>query len=148
MKFWNRISPKRAVDDFAGHWQQPTPYRWQIMGVSIAATFAVLMVFVPKSERAPPRRPDVTYISTWSPNRSQAEIIASNRANQVRKDEIAARRAAIEERKKEMYRALGRATFVDVDAMEADIERGQEAGAQPGSNERPAAGQAPATGDR
>ena len=127
MSFWRRISPAHAVGDFADQWRQPTPHRWKILGVSAAATFAIFMVFVPEDQRVPPARPEVTYITTWAPDRTQEEIIASNLANQARKERLAAERAAREERKKELYRALGRATFIDVDAMEAEIAREQAA---------------------
>jgi len=148
MSFWNRISPKRAIDDFSGQWHQPTPHRWLILCVAIAATFAVFMVFVPESQRAAPARPQVTYITTWAADRSRDEIVASNLANQARKEALAARRAQIEERRKELYRQLGRATFVDVDAMEADIERDRTAEPKVGTaTERPATRQAPAAGD-
>lgn len=123
MSFWSRLSPTSAIGDFADQWRQPTPHRWKILGVSIAATFAILMVFLPESQRAPPARPNVTYISTWAAHRTEEEIIASNIANQARKERLAAERAAREERKKELYRQLGRATFIDVDAMEAKIAR-------------------------
>jgi hypothetical protein len=78
---------------------------------------------VPESQRAEPRRPDVTYITTFEPGRTDDEIRASNIANQRRQDVVEAQRAAVEERKKELYRELGRATGVDVDAMEQQIER-------------------------
>jgi len=51
MSFWRRISPRRAVEDFAGEWRQPTPYRWQILGLAVAGTFAMMILFIPKSER-------------------------------------------------------------------------------------------------
>jgi len=123
MSFWRRISPATAVEDFAREWRQPTPHRWQILGVAVAATFAIAMVFIPESQRVAPARPEVTYISTFAPDRTQEEIIASNLANQKRKDERAALFAEREERRKDMYRQLGRATFIDVDAMEAEIEQ-------------------------
>lgn len=121
-QFFRRVSPKRAVNDFAELWHQPTDHRWPILGVAIAATFAIFMLFIPESQRIEPRRPEVTYITSWSPDRTEAEIIASNIENQARKDE----REAIEEQRAELrrdlYRALGRATFIDVDEMEAEIE--------------------------
>lgn len=131
MSFWRRISPKQAVGDFADQWRQPNPHRWKVLGVSIAATFAILMVFIPEDQRVPPRPPEVTYITTWAADRTREEIIASNLANQARKERLAAERAAREERRKQLYRELGRATFVDVEAMEAEIAREQaaEAGA-------------------
>lgn len=126
--FFRRISPRRAASDFAEHWRQPTPHRWPILGVAVAATFAILMVFIPDSERIEPRRPEVIYISTLDETRSEAEIIASNCANQRFKDELQARLDERAELRKDLYRALGRATFIDVDAMEEEIaaEQAQE----------------------
>ena len=123
MKYWRRVSPRGALDDLLGYWRQPTPYRWQILGLSVALTFTVMVLFVPENQRVEPRPPDVTYISTFAPGRTDAEIIASNVANQKRQDELRAQRAALEERKKELYRQLGRATGLDVDEMEEQIER-------------------------
>ena len=120
--FFRRISPRRAVTDFHDQWKQPTPHRWQILGVAMAATFAIFMLFIPESERGPPARPDVMYISTFEENRSETEIIASNCANQQLKNELQARIEANAERRREMYEALGRATFIDVDEMKAEIE--------------------------
>lgn len=123
MSYWRRINPKHAVEDFAREWRQPTPHRWQIMGLAIAATFAMFMIFVPESQRIEPARPEVTYITTFDPDRTREQIIASNIANQKRKEELAALIAEREELTRDMYRQLGRATFIDVDAMEAELER-------------------------
>ena len=122
-RYWKRFSPRGGVEDFLAYWRQPTPYRWQILGVSVAATFTLMVLLIPESERAPPPRPQVTYISTFAPGRSDAEIMQSNIANQRRQDEIRAQQEALAERKKELYRQLGRATGIDVDAMERRIER-------------------------
>ena len=146
MSLWRRISPRRAVADFAHEWQQPNPYRWRVLGVSIAATFAILMVFVPKNQRVTPRPPEVTWITTYAPGRTDAEITASNLLNQQRKEELAAQQAAREERRKELYRQLGRATGLDVDAMEADIAResaAEQAASQGAAPPAPATSQAP-----
>ena len=127
MSFWRRINPKDAVEDFASEWRRPNPYRWRVLGVSVAATFAIMMVFIPDSERVEPRRPEVTYITSFAPDRTEEEIVASNLENQQRQDELAALRARREERRKELYRTLGRATFIDVEAMEAEIAREEAA---------------------
>ncbi|MCB2067235.1 MAG: hypothetical protein KDE15_11435 [Erythrobacter sp.] len=136
-EFLRRVSPRRAVGDFADQWRQPTPHRWQLLGVAMAATFAIFMLFVPKSERMMPAPPDVTYISTFDDGRTEAEIIASNCANQRLQDDLAALEEATEERRREVYKALGRATFVDVDEMERQIEaeRAAEEAANPGPDE-------------
>jgi len=120
--FFRRVSPKRAVNDIVAHWQQPTEHRWPLLGVAIAATFAIFMLFIPDSKRIEPRSPEVTYITSWAPDRTDEEIIASNIENQRRKDERAALEQQRAELRKDIYRALGRATFIDVDEMEAEIE--------------------------
>ena len=126
-KYLRLINPKRAVDDFAEQWQQPTPHRWQILGVACAATFALIMLFLPESQRKEPARPEITYITTWDESRSREEIIASNIANQERKERIAALLEERAELRKELYRELGRATGLDVDQMEAEIRAEEEA---------------------
>jgi uncharacterized protein (UPF0335 family) len=121
--YLRRMSPRGGVEDFLTYWRQPTPYRWQILGASVALTFTIMVLFVPEDQVAEPARPTVTYISTFAPGRSDAEIMASNIENQRRQDVLEAERAALEERKKQVYRDLGRATGVDVDAMERRIAR-------------------------
>ena len=120
--FLRRISPKRAVNDFTDQWRQPTPHRWQILGVACAATFALFMLLIPEGEHIVPPRPDLIFISTFDENRTEAQIIAANCANQELQNELQARLEEREELRREMYRTLGRATFVDVDEMEAQAE--------------------------
>lgn len=120
--FFRRVSPKHAVVDLVGYWKQPTQHRWPVLGVAMAATFCIFMLFIPESQRIEPAKPDVIFISTFDETRTEAEIIASNCANQKLKDELQARLEEQEEFRRDMYRTLGRATFIDVDAMEAEIE--------------------------
>ena len=121
MSYWQRFNPVGAFGDLVGYWRQPTPYRWQILALSVAITFTGMVFLIPESERAPPRRPTVTYISTFQAGRTDAEIEASNLANQKRQDELQAQRDAAEERRKDRVRALARATGIDVEAMERQI---------------------------
>ena len=126
MRYVHRFSPRvaaGALGDLLAYWRQPTPYRWQILVVSVGLTFTLMVLFIPESERVEPRPPDVTFISTFEPDRTDAEIMASNIENQKRQDELRARREAAAERKREAYRALGRASGFDVEAMERQIER-------------------------
>jgi hypothetical protein len=121
MSYWQRFNPVGAFGDLVGYWRQPTPYRWQILALSVAITFTGMVILIPESERQPPRRPTVTYISTFEEGRTDAEIEASNIANQKRQDELQAQRDAAEARRKERVRALARATGIDVEAMERQI---------------------------
>lgn len=123
----SRFNPGPGLADFWSEFKRPTPYRWPILGLSLLPIGALLYYFMQDVTYAPPARPNVSYITSYAPDRSDTEIAASNEANQRRKDELAAQREEIEERKREMYRELGRASGMDVDAMERRIAEEQAA---------------------
>lgn len=116
--FFRQISPRGAIADLIHEWRAPNPYRWQVLGVSVAATFTLMVLVIPESERAEPRPPRVSWITTFAPDRTDAEIRASNEANQRLQERLRAERAEREEQRKEAFRTLGRATGLDVDALE------------------------------
>jgi hypothetical protein len=118
MSFWRQISPRRAVTDFANEWRQPNPYRWRVFGASVALTFVLMVLIIPKSQRAEPRPPDVTWITTFRPDRTDAEIVASNIENQKRKDKAKAEAEERARQRKANARALGQAMGFDVDELE------------------------------
>ena len=127
MSYWRNISPSGAIGDFVHEFTRPNPYRWPIIGVSLAATFTLFSVMWNEGGEGPPPRPDVTYITTFAPGRTNAEIIASNEANQRRKDKEAAQQAARDERVKNIYRTLGRVSGMDVDKVEREAAAEREA---------------------
>ena len=118
MSYWRRISPRGAVSDFIEEWRRPQPYRWQILGLAVAITFAGMVFLIPENVRVPPARPEVTYITTWEEGRTDEEIAASNAANQARKEEAARLAAERQARRREAFRALGKASGFDVDELE------------------------------
>lgn len=115
--FWRNVTPGAAVRDFAILWRE-NPYRWRVLAVSIALTSLMIYGFLPESERAPPPKAEITYISTFQPGRTDAEIIASNIENQKAKEKKAAIEAQHAEEVKQFYRDLGRASGFDVDELE------------------------------
>jgi hypothetical protein len=117
------VNPVGGIGDFVEQWKQPTPYRWQILGLAVALTFTMLVLFVPKTERAPPAKPTVIWINSWPEGRSEKEIIASNIANQKRKDEQAALQKQREEFRKDFYRKLAKASGMDPDELEREYAR-------------------------
>ncbi len=139
-QFLRRISPKRAILDFLEVWKTPQQHRWPVIGVSLAATFSLFMLFIPESQRIEPRPPEVIYISTWEEGRSERQIIASNCRNQELKDDLQARLDERAEIRRDLYRALGRATFIDVDEIEANAEAEAAEAAAQEQAEREAAG--------
>ncbi len=120
MSLISRFNPAPAAADFWTEFRKPQPYRVPILLASFAATAVLIFAFTQESVKGPPVRPEVTYITSFAPDRTDEEIRAANIANQKRKDEIAELIAQREERKREMYRALGRASGMDVDAIEAE----------------------------
>lgn len=124
--YWRNVSPRGAVADLIGQWRQPTPYRWPILGASIAATTLLMILFLPESERAQPRKPEVNWITTFEQGRSDEEIVGSNIENQRVQDELRAERAAREERRRENFRALGRASGFDVEELERQFSDPEE----------------------
>ncbi len=119
----SRFNPGPGLLDFWHEFRKPNPYRWPILAVSALPVGVVLGWFFNDIYYAEPARPEVTYITSYAPDRSDAEIVATNEENQRRKDELRAQQEELSERKKEMYRELGRATGLDVDAMEEQIAR-------------------------
>lgn len=141
MSFWRKISPTRAAKDFATEFRRPQPYRWYIVAISLAATFSIFSVMWKEEVRGLPPPPEVFYITSWQDGRSDAEIMKSNIANQKRKDALEAEQKASEERVKEMYRALGRVSGMDVDKIEREAKA--ENAAEDASKKK---AQAPLTG--
>lgn len=121
MRIASRFNPAGGIADFWREIRRPTPYRWPILGLSLLCSFALLFWVTQESVLAPPEPPKVSFISTFAEGRTDAEIIASNIANQRRKERREAEQAKRDAEVKAAYRALGRATGLDVDAMERKI---------------------------
>ncbi|MCB2050365.1 MAG: hypothetical protein KDE63_02940 [Novosphingobium sp.] len=120
MSFWRKISPTGAARDFVTEFRRPNPYRWRIVLVSLVATVSLFSLMVPEGAEGPPPRPEVTYITTFAADRTDAEIIASNIENQKRKDAIIAERKARDERIRDIYRTLGKVSGMDVEKIERE----------------------------
>lgn len=123
-----RFNPGPGVADLWEYFRRPQPYRWPILAASTLPIILIMVWATSEEVLVPPERPNVTYISTLAPDRSDDEILASNLANQEKQDEIRAQIEELEERKRDMYRALGAASGMDVEAMDrqAEAERARE----------------------
>jgi len=114
----NVSSPRGMIEDFMEVVRQAGDNRWRIGVAAAICTVAVFSVMFQEGGRGAPKPPEITYITVWDPHRTEAEIIASNIENQKRKDRLAAEQAKRDEDVKQMYMALGRATGMDVDAID------------------------------
>ena len=132
MRFYSRFNAAGGIADFWNEWRKPTPYRWPILFAAFAMTGTLMFWVTQEKYYYPPEQPKVTYITTYSEGRTDEEIMASNIANQRLKEEREAEEAARLERRRELYKEVGRATGLDVDAMEAEIlaQEAEEAAAE------------------
>ena len=80
--------------------------RWPILLASCAFPAFFLYFFAQERVYAPPATPDIVYITSFAPDRSEDEIIASNIANQERKEARQRLLDAQLETRRDMYRAL------------------------------------------
>ena len=119
----SRFNVGNGLVDFWNEFRKPNPYRWPTLVVSSLPVLGALYWLMHEVYYAEPARPTIEYITSFAPDRTDAEIAASNEENQLRKDELRAKQEELAERKKQMYRDLGRATGLDVDAMEEQIAR-------------------------
>lgn len=140
MSYLTKFNPAGGAADFWNEFRRPNPYRWPVLIVSSLITFSIFSMIMWEEFRMPPERPTITYITTFADGRTDAEIAASNLANQRLKEEREAAEQARLERQRDAYRAIGRATGMDVDAIDERIAReraAEEAAAKAARREVP-----------
>lgn len=138
---WRDVNPTGAIGDFITVFRQAGRNRWRIAGLALLPPLGILWVFAGEEFRGNPRGPEVTFITTFRPGRSDAEIVASNLANQHYNEQVAVEQAKREEDVRQVYVKIGRLSGMDVDAIErkakvdreADAARAAAAGAVSGA---------------
>lgn len=125
-----RLNPLAALGDLGHELSTPYPHRFKIMAVAALVTVGLFSVMWQEGAAGLPRPPEITYVDSYLPGRSDAEIIAGNRAATAASRAAAAEEAAGRERVRQMYKALGRASGMDVDAIEARAKAEQAAEAR------------------
>jgi hypothetical protein len=125
--FRNAVGPRGMVADFVEVVRQAGDNRWRIAVVAAACTFALFSLMWKEEVRGKPRPPEITYITVFDPNRTMAQIVASNIANQRRKERLAAEQAKRDEEVRNIYKTLGRMSGMDVDRIEREAKAEQAA---------------------
>ncbi|MDE1918486.1 MAG: hypothetical protein KGJ57_19755 [Sphingomonadales bacterium] len=126
---WKDVSPKGAVTDFAAVFRDAGPRRWPIALAAAACTMITFSLLTREEHRVPQRLPTITYITSWHAGRTDAEIEASNIANQKLKEKEEAEAARDAQETRDIYKAIGRASGMDVDAIEAKAKADDAAAA-------------------
>lgn len=126
--YWRHVNPRGAIADLRTVYREAGANRWRFALAAGVVTLGIFSVMWQEGMRGPPRRPSITYITSWPAGRSDAEIIASNIANQKRNDALAAEQAKRDEEVRAIYKKLGRMSGMDVEAIErkAAAERAAE----------------------
>ncbi len=127
MAYWHNINPAGAIADFRTVFQQAGRYRWRFAILAGLTTFGLFSVMNQESWKKPRPKAEITYITSWRADRSDAEIIATNIANQKRKEARAAEQAKREEEVRNIYKKIGRLSGMDVEAIERKAAADQAA---------------------
>lgn len=128
----SRFNPKPGILDFWNEFRKPNKYRWPILAVATLPFILIVYALGGETIYGEPERPQIDYVTTFDPNRTDAQIRASNEANQEIKNLREAEDERIAQRKRDLYKALGAATGMDVESIEerADAERAAEEAAE------------------
>jgi hypothetical protein len=119
MNFLKNANPMGAVADFRAVFRQAGANRWWITLLALAITLGLFSTMAWEVWYKPPPKPTITWITSYEPGRSDAEIVASNIANQKRKDALAAEQAKREDEVRKIYSKIGAMSGMDV----AEAER-------------------------
>jgi hypothetical protein len=124
----SRFNPASGLADFWNEIRRPQPYRLPILLLSSLPVAGMLYWGMNSTSYGEPERPKIQWITTLDEARTDAQIVAENISNQELKDLRAAEEARIAEAKRNIYKALGAAAGMDVDAIErkAATERAAE----------------------
>ena len=125
MTIFRDVSFVGAGADLITFLRTPRQHRWLLVILACAPPAFIVMLFnLDVLEVTRPGPPEVIYIESWPADRSIKDIVASNLARQKIED-------AQEAKIREAYKALGRASGMDVDRIEREAEEARAAKAKP-----------------
>jgi hypothetical protein len=116
MGFLRDISPIRAFADIKDYWFDQQDHKWRFLLASLAATTTIFAAFFSESGfEVEWKRPEITWVQSFDPGRSDAQIAQENIANQAEKERLEAERLAREEERKAQYRRLAEQFGMDTE---------------------------------
>jgi hypothetical protein len=114
MAFFKNISPTRAGGDLIAYLREDRPYKVPLfLAACFPPAIMIGLVYFDALEKAKPPPPEVMYFESWPLTRTIEESRAAIAKNGIEKTKQL-------EAAKEAYKALGRATGMDVDAIERE----------------------------
>lgn len=132
MSYWQKINPTGAIADFRAVFREAGPKRWPVAVVAASITIGIFSIMAMESWKKPRALPDVTYITSWPEDRTEAETAAFIKANQKIKEDREAAIEAYDKEGRELWATLGKASGMDVKKLQnqAEAERKAEKAAE------------------
>jgi hypothetical protein len=127
-EMWREATPVGAIADLRAVYVQAGRNRWWFLGLAALTTFGIFSVMVAQEWKKPRPKPEITYITSWPEHRTDAETKAFIEENQRRKEAREDQLAKASKAERDIYKALGKMSGMDVEAIErkADAERAKE----------------------
>lgn len=124
MSFLKNISPRGAFGDLIGVLREKQDYKALFfLAAAIPPALVVTMFFLDQERLNKQPPPEVFYFESWDKSRNYQDIVAD------REDRLRLREALLEERR-QRFKALGRASGIDVDKIDAETAEAREKVAQ------------------
>lgn len=105
MTFLSRMSPVRAWSDLRYFIRTRERHEWWFLLAAIAITTFLIFAFAKDSYMEKEYRPQIVYVQQWRLDRTDAEIVAQQKIDQVKKD---AEQAELKKRQDENRAAFKR----------------------------------------
>ena len=107
MSYFARFSPVRAVADLRRFLSYRQPHELWFGILAIVVTAVILLGFVHDSRGQRPVRPqNIIYVQQWPLSRTDKEIIAQQKIDQVQRDKDAAELRARQEKVRQQFKRM------------------------------------------
>ena len=112
------INPTGAISDFVTVFREAGKKRWWISLVAASLTLGSFSLITLDHWKKPRPLPEITYITAWPADRTEAETQAFIAENQKRKDALEKAQQQADEETRALWKALGRVSGMDVDKLD------------------------------
>ncbi|WP_088306691.1 hypothetical protein [Novosphingobium sp. B 225] len=127
MSFIKNINPTGAITDFIAVFRQAGSNRWWITLLALAMTVGTFSIMTGESWKKQRPLPEITYITSWPADRTDAETQAFIVENQKRKEAAEKAQQAVDAELRGLWKSLGRASGIDVEAIDAKANKDRAA---------------------
>jgi hypothetical protein len=106
MRYISRLNPFAAINDLRRFLSQQPKHRLWFMMLSFVIVFLVLFAFVKDSHFEKPYKQDIVYVEQWKADRTDAEIVAKQKIDQVEIDRLKAEFDAQQKERQAQFKRL------------------------------------------